>query len=212
MAPESTPILEGTPVSQFLNVQPAAEQRRAFAVWASAQVPKVRTVSQSAFAVPHDLYTAVPEPVLVGALVDGHRYVSPDEDAGTGQAAPAAPELLGVATAVGFAPPAPGSPEVDAAAMIAATSPALIESAMAAGSIAAVIAAGNAASGLLVPGDDGTTPSGSVLPADEPSDSSDPGGGRPEGAFPCSGCAREFTTARGLGMHRCKASDTETKD
>ncbi len=45
----------------------------------------MRTVSPQAFAVPHHLFTDVPEPLLIGATVDGHRYVSPAED-----------ELLGV--------------------------------------------------------------------------------------------------------------------
>ncbi|GGQ50164.1 hypothetical protein GCM10010250_22210 [Streptomyces althioticus] len=67
-------------MSQFIRVQPVPAQRVDFARWASAQNPKVRTVSPQAFAVPHRLFTDVPERLLIGALVDGHRYVSPEED------------------------------------------------------------------------------------------------------------------------------------
>lgn len=192
-------------MSRFINVQPAAEQRRPFAVWASAQVPKVGTASESSFAVPHDLFMAVPEPVLVGALIDGHRYVSPAEDAAEGRPEPAAPDLLGVATAEGFAPPAPGSPEADAAAMVAATPPETVQAAMDAVLLATDLAALNAA---------GDEP-GSELPTPDPSDSSDPAEDPPEGVFPCGGCDREFTTDRGQQMHYRRIHgepDTQSKD
>lgn len=65
---------------EFIRIQPARALRRDFAVWATAQTPKVRTVSTHEFAVPVALFTAVPEEVLIGSLVDGHRYVSPDEE------------------------------------------------------------------------------------------------------------------------------------
>ncbi|CAL9537714.1 hypothetical protein [Streptomyces sp. enrichment culture] len=71
--------------SQFIRVQPTRDNRVPFAGWACKQNPKVRTVSPQAFAVPHHLFTGIPERLLIGALVDGHRYVSPEED-----------ELLGV--------------------------------------------------------------------------------------------------------------------
>ncbi|GAA2948240.1 hypothetical protein ACFPN0_15245 [Kitasatospora cinereorecta] len=89
-------------MTDFIHVQPAAEQRVGFARWAVTQDPKVRTVSPSAFSVPHNLFTDVPEPLLIGALVDGHRYVSPDED----QTA----ELLGVANSDGLITGIPGVP------------------------------------------------------------------------------------------------------
>ncbi|MFF3654878.1 C2H2-type zinc finger protein [Streptomyces olivochromogenes] len=79
----------------FITVQPAKEQRTGFARWAVAQVPKVRTVSPQAFAVPHGLFTGVPEQLLVGAVVDGHAYVSPGEDQESTAAADG-PVLLGV--------------------------------------------------------------------------------------------------------------------
>ncbi|WP_434593264.1 hypothetical protein [Streptomyces sp. A5-4] len=81
-------------MTDFIHVQPAPERRVDFARWAVAQTPKVRTVSTSVFAVPDGLFTEVPEPLMIGATVDGHRYVSPDED----QEA----VLLGVATPEGF--------------------------------------------------------------------------------------------------------------
>ncbi|MEZ7005834.1 hypothetical protein [Streptomyces sp. AD55] len=67
--------------AELIRVRPAPAQRRAFAAWAVAQTPKVRTTSQSEFAVPPHLFVAAPERVLIGARVDGHRYVSPEEDA-----------------------------------------------------------------------------------------------------------------------------------
>ncbi|MCX4458670.1 C2H2-type zinc finger protein [Streptomyces sp. NBC_01728] len=63
----------------FITVHPARDLRTAFARWAVAQDPKVRTVSPVDFAVPYGLFTSVPEQLLVGAVVDGHAYVIPDE-------------------------------------------------------------------------------------------------------------------------------------
>lgn len=85
-----------------IHIEPAPEQRQAFARWGVAQTPKVRTVGPSTFAVAPGLFVDAPEAILIGALVDGHRYVSPEEDATNGTPAPGS-ELLGVATAEGFA-------------------------------------------------------------------------------------------------------------
>ena len=128
-------------MSEMIEVQPAPVVLRDFARWATAQTPKVRTVSPHAFAVPDDLFVQAPEELLIGALVDGRRYRSPDEDAMVGTPPPGA-ELLGVATP-GFTP-APGDPEADAAAMVAATSPEAIQAAMTAAVTAADLAASNA--------------------------------------------------------------------
>lgn len=117
----------------MIQVQPTPELRRAFAVWATEQRPKVRTVSTTAFAVPAELFAAAPEEVLIGALVDGHRYVSPVEDEANGQEA------------------------------------------------------------------------GSELPVPDDSDPGDQADDKPEGVFPCPGCDREFTTARGRDAHRRQA-------
>ncbi|MFD0208933.1 hypothetical protein ACFVH9_07335 [Streptomyces hirsutus] len=81
--------------SQFIHVQPVREVRVDFARWAVAQTPKVRTVSTQAFAVPSDLFSGMPERLLIGAFVDGHRYVSPDEDQAPTEPA-TGPALLGV--------------------------------------------------------------------------------------------------------------------
>lgn len=85
-----------------IHIEPAPEQRQAFARWGVAQTPKVRTVGPSTFAVAPGLFVEAPEAILIGALVDGHRYVSPEEDATNGTPAPGS-ELLGVATEDGFA-------------------------------------------------------------------------------------------------------------
>ncbi|MET9462433.1 hypothetical protein ABZY05_46800 [Streptomyces canus] len=79
----------------FITVQPAQAQRIDFARWAVAQDPKVRTVSPQAFAVPNDLFTYMPEQLLVGAIVDGHAYVIPDDQAEPTEPA-SGPTLLGV--------------------------------------------------------------------------------------------------------------------
>ncbi|MFC8465997.1 hypothetical protein [Streptomyces sp. NPDC057250] len=67
-------------MSDLIHVRPALERRRAFAQWATVQTPKLRTLAPDTFGVPADLYADVPEVLLIGSLVDGHRYVSPDED------------------------------------------------------------------------------------------------------------------------------------
>lgn len=61
-------------LNEYIEVQPDPALRVAFACWAVAQDPKVRTVSLDTFAVPYARFTAVPEEVLVGALIDGHLY------------------------------------------------------------------------------------------------------------------------------------------
>jgi hypothetical protein len=85
----------------MIKVRPAPERRAAFARWATAQTPQVETCSHSEFAVPPDLFTHMPEELLIGSLVDGHRYRSPEEDADQ--------ELLGVATPEAFSETGPGS-------------------------------------------------------------------------------------------------------
>ena len=80
----------------LIQIKPAPEQRVPFARWAVAQRPKVRTVGISTFAVPADLFADMPEAVLIGSIVDGHRYVSPDEDEQNAR------DFLGVASTAGF--------------------------------------------------------------------------------------------------------------
>ena len=94
------------PVRDMVRVRPAAAQRQAFARWAVAQSPKIRTVNSFEFAVPPELFTVAPEEVLIGALVDGHRYV-PCADA----APPPGGDLLGVARPEALTPPLPPAGE-----------------------------------------------------------------------------------------------------
>jgi hypothetical protein len=83
----------------MIKVRPAPDRRAAFARWATAQSPQVETCSHSEFAVPPGMFTHMPEELLIGSLVDGHRYVSPQDDEGR--------DLLGVATEEAFTPNAP---------------------------------------------------------------------------------------------------------
>ncbi|KPI33271.1 hypothetical protein OV450_1359 [Actinobacteria bacterium OV450] len=73
-----------------IRVKPTPEKRRAFAEWATQQRPKVRTLSSTSFAVPPAAFQDIPEELLIGSMVDGHRYVSPDEDAAAPAVAPLA--------------------------------------------------------------------------------------------------------------------------
>lgn len=63
-----------------IRVKPASELRVAFAKWAVAQTPKINKCSHAEFCVPPQQFTEAPEELLIGAIVDGHRYVSPLED------------------------------------------------------------------------------------------------------------------------------------
>ncbi|MFK0063348.1 hypothetical protein ACIQTN_29485 [Streptomyces werraensis] len=95
----------------MITVKPERSRLVAFARWATAQTPKVRTVGLGEFGVPADLFVHAPEEVLTGALVDGHRYVSPSEDAANGLPEPGdyQEELLGVATPEALVSPAEGA-------------------------------------------------------------------------------------------------------
>jgi hypothetical protein len=59
----------------LITVRPAQALRVDFARWAVAQNPNVRTCSASDFAVPAHLFMHMPERLLIGSTVDGHRYV-----------------------------------------------------------------------------------------------------------------------------------------
>ncbi|WP_405893707.1 hypothetical protein OG272_15705 [Streptomyces sp. NBC_00104] len=175
----------------MIRVQPTAALRVDFARWAVAQTPKVRTVSPSDFAVPAYLFTHMPEPLLLGALVDGRQYVPVEDEPGE----PA--ELLGVATPEGLTalvhetpgeplPPLPDSgygpdavPLPKPERQLAATSPAAVEAAMTAAVVAVELAAANEETRGR-------------------SDSS-PEVGPP---YACASCPRTFTTQRGRDTHR----------
>ncbi|MFH8577125.1 hypothetical protein [Streptomyces zaomyceticus] len=171
-------------MTDLIRIQPTQGQRRAFAQWATAQEPKVRTVGINTFAVPAELFVEAPEAILVGALVDGHRYVSPEEDAQEGRAAPG--ELLGVDTPGEVPQPGthpyrdavPGEalPEVPAEAYGPDSVP------------------------LAVLGEEGPE---TFVPL-AGSDSSDQAAGH-TGMFGCDLCPREFTTERGRDSHRRQA-------
>lgn len=93
-----------------IHVRPAPALRRDFARWATGQSPRIRTRSESEFAVPADLFVLAPEEYLLGALVDGHRYVSPLEDEDQEQAgAEGTPDLPELEAAPGE--PLPDLPE-----------------------------------------------------------------------------------------------------
>ena len=109
----------------MIHVEPERSRRRDFAAWAVAQDPKVRTASAHAFAVPEGLFTAIPEALLIGSRVDGHRYISPEEDEqATVEAGPVpvGGDLLGVATSNGFREAAPGEVLPEATASYGANS------------------------------------------------------------------------------------------
>jgi hypothetical protein len=168
-----------------IRVRPVPMQRIAFAQWAVAQRPKLRTINPYEFAVPAALFAGMPEDLLIGSTVNGHPYVSPVEGAANGQEPPgaAAPDLLGVATPEGLAAPqepaggpATADPRQGRDAVVINTDgvdPARLRAAMDAALLAADVATANA--------DDDA---GSPLPVPDDSDSSDPPADRPEGVSP----------------------------
>ncbi|MFD5570470.1 hypothetical protein [Streptomyces cadmiisoli] len=187
-----------------ITVKPERSRLVAFARWATAQNPKVRTVGLAEFSVPADLYVLAPEEVLIGALVDGHRYVSPSEDDANGQPEPTGPEpagaeLLGVANPEALSDPE--DPAADAAALVAAVRPETIQAAMDAVLIATDLAASNAAA-RGDGGDDGQALDFAPL-EDAPAEVPDPDG--PITEWVCGQCPREFTTERGRDSHRRQA-------
>ncbi|MFD8774476.1 hypothetical protein [Streptomyces sp. NPDC059916] len=98
-------------MTDLIHVEPAPEARIALARWAVTQTPKVATVGPNTFAIPADLFSSVPEAALIGAHVDGHRYVSPDEEASvSAEEGTAEAELTGVARPEGLLAAAPGEP------------------------------------------------------------------------------------------------------
>ncbi|MFJ7586962.1 hypothetical protein ACIQZO_06120 [Streptomyces sp. NPDC097617] len=154
-------------MSDFVRIRPTADRRVAFARWAVAQDPKIRTSGPDTFTVPVRLLPEMPEGILIGSFVDGHRYISPEEDQAEGKPAPGA-ELLGVATAAGLAP----EPLPEHEATPGEPLPELPDEAYA--------------------------PEASPLPGPETPDEAT---GQPDGAFPCSGCGKEFSTERGRDTH-----------
>ncbi|MFI1954806.1 C2H2-type zinc finger protein [Streptomyces xinghaiensis] len=203
---------------ELIRVQPARHLRREFARWAVAQRPKVRTVSESAFGVPPRLFTHMPERLLRGSLIDGHRYVSPGEEQDPG--APTAPtggaDLLGVATEHGFLTAARGGPlpDVPEAAYGPDTMPLpppdfmpLEDAPSGAPGPETPVSPGDTAEGAsravpAVAREDAPTDGGDTAEdTGGDSDSSDP----EAKAFPCPHCPRSFKTLRGVDVHSRRA-------
>ncbi|MFF4900437.1 hypothetical protein [Streptomyces sp. NPDC001068] len=188
-----------------IRIKPDRSRLREFAQWATAQTPKIGTIGLAEFGVPADQFVQAPEEVLVGALVDGHRYVSPAEDADNGLPEPGHQELLGVATPQGLTPPVPvGDPEADAAAMVAATSPATVQAAMDAVLLATELAASNAASGRAEEGEPARAADFAPLEDALADEEADQGEGL-RTMYGCPLCPRDFDTERGRDSHRRQA-------
>lgn len=70
----------------FILVEPAPEHRRAFARWCLAQTPQIPTATASGSSVPVALFGDVPDEILDGSRIDGHRFrpvvegLTPDGD------------------------------------------------------------------------------------------------------------------------------------
>ncbi|WP_328434576.1 hypothetical protein [Streptomyces sp. NBC_00425] len=167
-------------MSTTIRVQPAARLRQEFALWGTSQHPKIHTVAPNTFAVPAGLYTEIPEPLLIGALVDGQRYVSPDEQEPT----------VAPVTGEQWAEPGQPLPEVPESAYGPDSVPLTVE-----------FAPLEDAPADSDPSDSdaGTTAGGSVLPEPEPGEASAPAEEFTDN--PCPGCDRSFTTARGRDTH-----------
>ncbi|MFJ4469604.1 hypothetical protein ACIP2X_19245 [Streptomyces sp. NPDC089424] len=176
----------------MITVKPERSRLVAFARWATAQTPKVRTVGLGEFGVPACLFVHAPEEVLIGALVDGHRYVSPSEDATNGLTEPgghqdlAGTELLGVATPEALM--TRGDPRTDVVRL--ATKPPVSDAA--------------------VGGDRGDEhgPESDFAPLEDALTDVDEGNDQDREAvgdgssFACYLCPREFNTERGRDSHR----------
>ncbi|ATN93709.1 hypothetical protein SEA_ABT2GRADUATEX2_16 [Streptomyces phage Abt2graduatex2] len=97
-------------MGHFVHIEPADDQRRAFARWALAQTPKLQTSSSTGTNVPVDLYPDVPPELLEGAYVDGFRYggqAAPQPDPVAAPKVPAGPTSTGTASAPQAAADAP---------------------------------------------------------------------------------------------------------
>lgn len=79
-------------MTDVIIVEPAPELRAEFARWGLYYQPAFRTVSPFEFEVPAAAFTDCPEELLIGSIVDGHRYRSPIEDDRNGTPPPGAPE------------------------------------------------------------------------------------------------------------------------
>lgn len=170
----------------MIEVQPTPEQRRPFAVWAVAQNPKLRTIGTNLFAVPAELFVDIPESILIGSRVDGHRYVSPDEDTAVGRPAPGSPDQQGQARLLGCGlcyeedgEEVHPHPEctVQASELLGVATP---------DGFAREVLVGDAGPEAVIP----------LGPTAAPDSSAG------DGPLACPDCSRHFTTSRGLDSHR----------
>ncbi|WP_326768670.1 hypothetical protein OG978_32770 [Streptomyces sp. NBC_01591] len=170
-------------MNDVIRIQPTRGRRIDFARWAVVQRPKVDTVGVHEFGVPARLFAGMPESILIGSIVDGHRYVSPEEDATLGRPGPGAsgPAVPTVATVVGESGPETIIPltRPDRSRQLAKISG--LEQLL----------------GTAVP----EPSSGAATPDSDRSDSTSnkaDGGGENS----CDVCQRTFTTPRGRDAHR----------
>lgn len=61
-------------MTSFIHVEPAHEQRPAFAAWGLAQSRPLQTASATGWDIPLDLYPLIPVELLAGSYVDGYPY------------------------------------------------------------------------------------------------------------------------------------------
>ncbi|MET8746880.1 hypothetical protein [Streptomyces sp. NPDC004728] len=167
-------------MNQLIRIRPTADLRVEFARWAVAQRPKVDTVSIHEFGVPPGLFSGMPENILIGATVDGHRYVSPEEDAAQGRPGPGTSGPAATTTAV----VGESGPET----IVPLTRP--DDSQQLDG-----ISGPEQLLGTAVP-----EPSAGAATPD--SDRSDSSSEKEEPPYGCGSCPREFTTERGRDHHR----------
>jgi hypothetical protein len=168
-------------MSDIIRVQPASCRIQAFAVWAIEQTPKIRTVGHDTFGVPADLFGEAPEEILIGALVDGSRYISPDEAQEQPPALPFREAVPG-----GWLPDVPEAAYGPDAVPLAAPDFAPLEDAPAA-------AAEDEDEGEGSDSSDSPAATEAAEAADESS---------AESARACEDCGRPYATERGLARHR----------
>lgn len=168
-------------MNHVIRIRPTAALRVEFAQWAVAQRPKVDTVGIHEFGVPARLLAGMPESILIGSTVDGHRYASPEEDATLGRPGPGAsgPAVL---AAVGESVPETVIPlnRPDRSRQLAETSG--LEQLL----------------GTAVPGPS----TGAATPDGDRSDSTSNKAGEVGGGNSCDVCQRTFSTSRGRDAHR----------
>ncbi|WP_371095055.1 hypothetical protein [Streptomyces sanglieri] len=173
-------------MNQLIRIHPTADLRVKFARWAVAQRPKVDTVGIHEFGVPPELFAGMPENILIGSTVDGHRYVSPEEDAAQGRPGPGTGGLVDLAggplALVGESVPETVIPltRPDHSRQLAGISG--LEQLL----------------GTAVP----EPSTGAATPDSDRSDSTSNKAEEADGGHSCDVCQRTFTTPRGRDAHR----------